>query len=337
MVSVTWHPDGVPNAVEALRALPQGTFFHTPRWFRVLGRVHPQWRAAAFVARATADSEFSGDVRGALSFIEARRWGLRRVYAGPWGTYGGAVARDEDAARSVCEALRDFVASRRVVVARVHDFSAASVPWLESAPHWQRVEERCQVLDLVEDPQALFRDAFTSQNRNKIRKAEKRGLTVRLAHDEEALQAYARLYAESASRWNTARALPATMFAALAEAGPDVQIWLAERDGEPVAALLNLRGGGQIMNWGNVSLREAWRDAPNNLLHWRAVEAACLDADGPRLYNFGSSVGLPGVETFKASFGAREHVYARLEYVAPWAAWLRRLRGPRAAQSGSQR
>jgi hypothetical protein len=61
-----------------------------------------------------------------------------------------------------------------------------------------------------------------------------------------------------------------------------------------VAALLNFRCGGQIMNWGNVSRRDAWGSSPNNLLHWRAIEAACVDAAGPRLYNFGGSGGHSG-------------------------------------------
>jgi hypothetical protein len=80
------------------------------------------------------------------------------------------------------------------------------------------------------------------------------------------------------------------------------------------------------MNWGNVSQRAALSLAPNNLLHWRALQAACAETGGPRLYNFGGSTGLPGVETFKASFGARPQVYSRREAYAPWARRLLRAR-----------
>jgi CelD/BcsL family acetyltransferase involved in cellulose biosynthesis len=92
-----------------------------------------------------------------------------------------------------------------------------------------------------------------------------------------------------------------------------VDVWLAAHAGAPVAGLLNLRAGGQVMNWGNVSLQDAWNLAPNNLLHWRAIAAACADAAGPRLYNFGSSAGLPNVHTFKRAFGAVDRTYVRWE------------------------
>jgi hypothetical protein len=317
-LNVTLHTDGVPDELEGLCSLTEASFFHSPRWFGAIERAEPSWHAGALVARGS-----DGTVQAALPFVRTARLGLLRVHAGPWGTYGGIVARTPDAAAAVTEALREFASRARVAVVRVHDFAGVGAEPLAAARHWRSVSERCQVLDLVADPQQLFRDAFTSQNRNKIRKAEARGVHVRLARDAAALAQYARLYRETAGRWGAARRLPSALFAALADAGDAVQVWLAEFDEEPVAALLNFRCGGQIMNWGNVSLRKAWRDAPNNLLHWRALQAACRDSRGPRLYNFGGSAGLPGVAAFKAAFGAREHVYARVEYVAPWLAWAR--------------
>lgn len=318
-MNVTLHIDAVPDEVEALCALPEASFFHCPRWFRALRRAQPSWRAGAFVAR-----DADGTAQAALSFVRTSRFGLLRLYAGPWGTYGGIIARTRDAALAVCDALREYANTSRVAVVRVHDFAGVTAAQLASTRHWKRARERCQVLDLVDDPQELFRDAFTAQNRNKIRKAESRGVKARMARDATALADYARLYVETAGRWRGARLLPTALFAALADAGDAVQVWLAELDGKPVAALLNFRCGGQIMNWGNVSRREAWSHAPNNLLHWRAVQSACRDRNGPRLYNFGSSTGLPGVAAFKAAFGAREHVYARLEYLPSWLAWARR-------------
>jgi lipid II:glycine glycyltransferase (peptidoglycan interpeptide bridge formation enzyme) len=179
------------------------------------------------------------------------------------------------------------------------------------------------VLDLPRDANVLWESVLTSQNRNKIRKAEKHGVSVRRGRDRAVFAAYAELYRESVARWGAASTLPAALFAALVDAHPGIDVWLAEHEGRPIAALLNFTCGGQVMNWGNVSRREAWNLSPNNLLHWRALQAACGDFNGPRTYNFGSSAGLPGVETFKAAFGAREHAYLRCE-AGP--AWVRRLR-----------
>ena len=340
-VAVQVHADAWPEGLDALAALPQASFFHRTAWWRALQAV---LRCTPYVLLARE----GGHLQGACALAAVRRFGLLRLYAAPLGTYGGILARTENAAVALGHALRSLSQEPRVALVRIHDFTGTTAAALreaagatapgpptpghhdpteawEGAPGWHAIAESSQVLDLPEEPQSLFEHSFTAQNRNKIRKAERAGLTVRRGADATYLDAYAALYRTALPRWRLHRPLPPALFAALAGAS-GVDVWLAERAGRPVAALLNLRGGGQIMNWGNVSLPEAWRDAPNNLLHWRALEAACLDRQGPRLYNFGASAGLPGVHAFKAAFGARDHAMLRLEYRAPWLAWVAPLR-----------
>jgi hypothetical protein len=298
-----------PDELAELAATPAGHFFLTPAWMRAVAASEP--RLLPHVLRV--DDE-AGALAAACPFFVVRRCGVRRLYAGAWGTYGGIVGRDLEALAAARRAFTALARGPRTMLARVHDFDGC----FAGEEGWSEVQETGLVLDLPADPQTLFRDAFTMQNRNKIRKAEKLGVTVRRASDRAALERYAELYAESAARWGIERPLPARFFLALAGTR-HVDVGLAERDGEPLAALLNFTCGGQVMNWGNVSRRDAWGASPNNLLHWRAIEAACLDARGPRLYNFGGSAGLPGVETFKEAFGPRPYAYLRRERVAGWA------------------
>jgi hypothetical protein len=305
-----------PPSLQELAATPDGSFFHTPVWMRAVAVAAPHLQPCTLLLEDSGSG-----VRAAWPFLGIRQCGIWRAYAGAWGTYGGIVGRDAAAREEMRLGLDRWAASGRIALVRIHDFSGS----LRGTIGWQRSAETCQVLDLPADPQALFEDSFTTQNRNKIRKAEKLGLVVRRARDREALSHYAALYDESAQRWKLAKPLPGAFFLSLADA-PGVDVWLAERDAVPVAALLNFTCGGQVMNWGNVSRRDAWGASPNNLLHWRALEAACVDAAGPRLYNFGGSGGLSGVETFKSAFGTREHRYLRWEHRAVWVQWLERAR-----------
>jgi len=314
-----------PEALAGLAAGPGGSFFHTPAWLRAVVQAEPRLRP-----RTLLIEDAGGTVHAACPLLVASHFGILRVYSGAWGTYGGIVGRTEPAVRAARTALERFVASPRVALARVHDFAAS----LDGEGFWSATEEVCQVLDLPRDPEELFRDAFTMQNRNKIRKAEKQGVRVQCANDRAALGQYAVLYGESAARWEIARPLPSGFFAGLAQV-PGVDVWLAEHEGATVAALLNFTWGDQVMNWGNVSRRTAWRLSPNNLLHWRALEAACRADAGPRLYNFGASTGLPGVETFKSAFGVRRQVYARREHRARWVAWIGRGRGVEMSSAGT--
>jgi len=306
----TGHP---PAGLAALSARPEGSFFQTPAWLDAVVRAEPRFRIVTVLAE-----DDTGALRAACPFVAARRMGVRFLYAGAWGTYGGILAVDAEAAAAARAGVAALARDWRGALVRVHDFAATL-----ATAGWREHDEICQVLDLPAEPDVLFRTAFTAQNRNKIRKAEKLGVTVRRADDSAALAAYAELYRESAARLHIAAPGRERLFAALAGVR-GVDVWLAEKDGETIAGLLNFTHGGQVMNWGNVSRRDAWGVSPNNLLHWRALERACADAHGPRLYNFGASTGLPGVETFKASFGARAHRYARRERWARWAGWLPR-------------
>jgi len=314
---VRLHAGDPPAALAELARSPAGSFFHTPSWLRAVTVAAPH-----LAVRVILVEDAAGTLQAAVPLLVAERWGVRRVYAGAWGTYGGVVACSAAASTAAAGALARVARAPRTALVRVHDFAAS----LGSAVGWHETEELCLVLDLPADPEVLFRDAFTTQNRNKIRKAEKLGVTVRRGSGPEDLGRYADLYAESAVRWDLATPLPREFFLALSAAPAGVEVWLAERAGEVLAGLLNFNCGGQVMNWGNVSRRDAWALSPNNLLHWRALSAACRDAQGPRLYNFGGSTGLPGVETFKTAFGPRPHRYRRREHRAPWAAWLLRTR-----------
>jgi hypothetical protein len=83
-----------------------------------------------------------------------------------------------------------------------------------------------------------------------------------------------------------------------------VDVWCATLPGapEPVAALLNLAAPGRIQNHAALATVSGRRVAAHNALHWAAIEDAA--GRGCGVYDFGLSEGLPGVEAFKASFGA---------------------------------
>ena len=309
-------PGIVPEDLADFASAVDASFFQSPDWLRLVAGVEGRYRPWVPCVRDAAQR-----LLAALPLFEVRQWGTRRLYGGPWGTYGGIVSHDETATQALAAWFQQQAGSFALV--RLHDFSDSFV---SPGNSWNRQLESTQIVELPHDPQRLFEGTFTSQNRNKIRKAEKNDVTVACYDDATALQVYAELYARLASRLEVADPLSRGLFAGLA-ACPGVQVWLAHRQGQVIAGLLNFRWGGQIMNWGNVSSPESWKYAPNNLLHWKALQHACLDVDGPRLYNFGSSAVSEKVHTFKKSFGAVDRSYARHERTSGWLSWLQRLRG----------
>jgi CelD/BcsL family acetyltransferase involved in cellulose biosynthesis len=303
-----------PDDLASFQHSPRASFFQSPAWLRLVASVLPHTRSWVACVR---DAQHR--LLAALPLLEGRRWGMRQLVGGPWGTYGGVVSHDAAAERMLLDGLDR--AARRCSLARIHDFSGS----LEALPDgWDALPESCQVVELPQDPETLLA-RFTSQNRNKIRKAEKNHVEVTCHADVAALETYASLYDELVQRLQVARRTPRGLFSGLASC-PGVEVWLARHEGIVVAGLLNLNWGGQIMNWGNVSRPDAWKWAPNNLLHWRALERACTDSTGPRLYNFGSSAVSEKVHTFKKSFGAEDRTYRRRERRSTLRRWMDRLR-----------
>src|SRR5262245_3122099 len=167
------HTGQPPAELAALSARPEGSFFQTPAWLDAVARAEPRFRIATVLAE-----DEKRELRAACPFLAVRRMGVRFLYAGAWGTYGGILAVDDEAAVAVRDAIAALARDWRGALVRIHDFGATL-----AAPGWQEHDETCQVLDLPNDPDVLFRSAFTAQNRNKIRKAEKLGVTVRRADD----------------------------------------------------------------------------------------------------------------------------------------------------------
>lgn len=307
-------PGEVPQDLAEFAAAKDASFFQSPQWLRLVSRIDGRYQPWVPCVRR------GEQLVAALPMLEVRQYRTRRLYGGPWGTYGGVIAHDATAAQALLAWLQQQAPSFSLV--RLHDF-CGSLSMLDTS--WSSVQESSQVIELANDPKRLFADAFTAQNRNKIRKAEKNDVQVQCRDDAEALQAYADLYARLASRVAVSIPLSRGLLVGLAGC-PGVQVWLAHRHDEVIAGLLNFRWGGQIMNWGNVSSPESWKYAPNNLLHWKALEHACLDASGPRLYNFGSSAVSEKVYTFKKSFGAVDHVYPRRQHTSGWLRLLNQVR-----------
>jgi lipid II:glycine glycyltransferase (peptidoglycan interpeptide bridge formation enzyme) len=107
------------------------------------------------------------------------------------------------------------------------------------------------------------------------------------------------------NRFRHARVHPMEKFATVARMlGDRCTVWLARRDGEPIAAIIVLSGGHRATYWrGAMDKQRCQSTGANELLHRHAIETAC--AQGRRSYDFGMSQ-TDELRRFKATFGAGE-------------------------------
>jgi hypothetical protein len=169
-------------------------------------------------------------------------------------------------------------------------------------------EASTHVLELAPGFEALWEQSFSSKNRNSTRKAERAGIEVSRADD---VGAYHALYAAASRAWGyTDPPYPRALLDALLDSG-HAELWLGRLDGTPIAGAFLLRGSDDVFYWSGAVAAEHRTLAPGNAVIKTAIQSAC--ERGIAYFDFGASMGLPGVSAFKESFGATEVRYGTVD------------------------
>ncbi|MBV9142197.1 MAG: GNAT family N-acetyltransferase [Pseudonocardiales bacterium] len=247
-----------------------------------------------------------------------RHWNLGADASG-FLSEGGPVSPRETSAL-IQEVRRRCSLRTRIVVGR----DDAQV-WASAAPSTiYSVARTAQVLDLRGGFSAVWSKRFTSKVRSNSRKAERRGVVVESDNTGRLIPVFDVLYRSSVDRWAQERGHPVTLMRWLAQRqhpqgkfatvarrlGEQCTVWIARRQGEPIAGIIVLTRGPRVTYWRGAMDKERSRGTgANELLHRCAIEAAC--ASERQSYDFGLSQ-TDDLKRFKATFGASEvpvHIY----------------------------
>jgi len=295
------------------------SFFQTRVWSDLLSTTLSSHEPLFAAAR------LGGELVAGLPAIRRSRGPVTVVESMPFGTYGGVLASDRASSTAPAELVRalvDAVAGATLGQIRIVDFAGR----LEHAcKGFTAVASEAQVIDLGRPYEEIWA-GFRPSARNKVRKAEKAGVTVREAEGSDDFLAYHGLLEECSERWGASNPFGEDFFAALAASGSDsVQMWLAVHEGTIIGGDLNFVSATSVFNWGNVSHRESVSLGTVPLLHARGIEDGCRR--GLATYNLGGSGGVDAVARFKAAFGTRPVPYTEYVLEKGWMRLGKRLRG----------
>jgi CelD/BcsL family acetyltransferase involved in cellulose biosynthesis len=240
-----------------------------------------------------------------------------------WGVGGLVCAGGRLSADDVAAIAADLAGRRRLRVA-VRPTPAADPLWRAAAPAGiARTSHMSQTLELAGGFDHVWTRRFSSNVRRACRRAERLGLAVECDEGGRLVDAFDALYRRSVARWAAAqheperlaqwrarRRDPRRKFALVAQRlGPACRLWLARRDGEPLAAIIVLRHGEHSTYWRGAMDRDlALGTGANELLHRLAIERAC--AEGARWYHMGEAAPGSSLARFKRGFGAIEEPHA---------------------------
>jgi FemAB-related protein (PEP-CTERM system-associated) len=211
----------------------------------------------------------------------------------PFVNLGGVAASDEEAQQALVSAARreadgtgcDYLELR----------GADPLEGFRSLSH-----KVSMTIELPSDPEELW-TAFSSKHRTNVRRAYKNDFEIR-SGGAELLGAF---YGVMESGW---RALGTPLYAreyfrAIMRAfGKNAEIFVAYREGTPVATALNGGFGGVVEGmW--AAVHPAFHDLqPNYFLYWEMIRSACRD--GFHRYHLGRSTKGSGAQRFKARWEA---------------------------------
>src|SRR6185437_2701144 len=293
-----------PRWAYFVAAHPAATPFHHPDWARVVAGCY------GFRSFALAVSDATGAIQAGLPVVEVRHLrGGRKWVSLPYTDYCPPLFSDRQEEELLVAALQR--ASRAAGVRRV-EIRAPMACDSAAGPVALR-----HVLPLSRNPAEVYAGFHRSQVQRNIRRAEREGLTVRLAacpHD--LVDTFYRLHLRTRRRLGVP-VQPRRFFRLLWEHTISTglgSVLIVEAASQPIAAAVFLTWNDTVIYKFGASDESSLSLRPNHLLFWHAIRAAC--EQGCRWFDFGrTDLGQEGLRNFKLSWGAVEEplVYAALE------------------------
>jgi Acetyltransferase (GNAT) domain len=300
-----------------LKASAEATIFHTPEWLD-----------ACCVAGDFEDAsrlyERQDGRQIVIPMVRHRgRRALRTTWSMRWGS-GGAIAPGRVTPEDVATVLDDLLrTTARLIVKPGHLSDGA---WVATSAR-ERVPHTVHIVDLRGGFGALWSNQFSSDTRNHIRRAEKRGVDIQWGTGSELVSIHWDIYLRWTARRARARGIPVPVGLALAKRresaerfetvarhlGERCRVAVASIDGQPVASAIVLLHGAFAHYWRTADDRAADRSKyANSLILARALEDTaergydCLD--------MGESGGVRSLMDFKEHFGAKPQSYDELRF-----------------------
>lgn len=291
-----------------VEGLPGYNFFHLPVWAEAHQKSYP-----GRYKTATKLFIFDNGIQVLVPLIEEKsRYRFKHLFSSLKGGYGGFLFNKKPGVEHLKQILKHIL-SKEVLSLEVYPEPSA----LETSEFFRnyKFESRKVFTHILElgKPEALW-DNFTYACKKNIKRAQKEDLTL-VKGDFADLEHYYKMYLDSVKRWDLAeeKILPLIFFQNLLQIGEkDIKLFFVEKCGEKVAGVIMFYGKTESFQWHAVSFYKYENIRPNNFWEWELIKDSYNRGYGT--HNFGASVGLPGVERFKESFGAKRIEYECFTY-----------------------
>jgi FemAB-related protein (PEP-CTERM system-associated) len=267
---------------------PRAFVFHLLEWRRIITRAygHESYYLVA---------EENGQLQGVLPLFLIRSWLFgRSLVSLPFADYGGICAQNPAAATALLQEALKIGATQKADYLQLRDREPLAT--VSGIPG----DKVTMLLRLGSDPQTIW-SHLPSERRNRIKKAQQKGVTGRLV-GLEGLAPFYRVFAENMRDIGSPVHKLEFFRAVLEELGPRARVLLVERTDEVIGGAFCLFFRDTIYIPWVSSLRQHFALNPNMVLYWTAIEYGCRQ--GYETLDFGRSSKGTGTFEFKRQWGA---------------------------------
>lgn len=303
---------------------PRGLYMHSSKW----AKVKSSWQWEAVLCRGE-----DGKIRGSASALIRKLpvVGFTLFYC----CRGFCCdTNDFDTMDKLFEAMKKIAKEHRAYVIKIDpEISVKETAFSEhlkklgfrhlgSGKNFENVQpDFVYCFDYQNRTEEELMLSFKSDYRNRIRKAERKGVEVRIC-GKEMLDDFTRIMKETGER-DGFSTRPASYFASIMDnLGDDCRLYMAFYEGKPIAGTIAIRFSRTMKYQYGASSNEHRNVYPNYLLQWKMIQWGL--ESGCEIYDFGGISGdlenednpLYGLYRFKRGFnGYVEQFVGEYDYV----------------------
>jgi lipid II:glycine glycyltransferase (peptidoglycan interpeptide bridge formation enzyme) len=283
---------------EFVAAQPNSAVFHTAAWARVIKETY------GYSPRYYVVEGDNGSIRAALPLFRIKSvFTGNRLVSLPFSDFCSPLGGNEDVV-SLLNCAKRELAERAGSYLEIRGWPEGTVP--SQLGFHRRDYHLLYLLDLTPGTRSLM-EQFHDNVRRGIHQAEKRGVTVRLTHNEADLELFYKLHLITRKKLGVLPQ-PHSFFKALYRNVIEQDlgfIGLGESEGKVIAGVIFLKHKDTVYYKFNASDEEYLQKRPNHLVTWEAIKLAC--AQNFKYFDFGRcSPEEEGLRTFKTRWAAKE-------------------------------
>jgi len=296
---------------EFVEGLPNYSFFQLPIWAETFEKTYPDCKIA------TKLFTFDDGIEVLVPLVETSyKLGFKSFESLPGGGYGGFLWNKRPSEAQLKQLLKHILNKKVLSLAIFpNPLDWESLQFLEDNG-FECKKAFTHILKL--DKHEVLWGNLTHACKKNIKQAQRENLKLVEGQLDDLGPSYYEMYRDSAKRWDMEEKgmIPLEFFQKLMQVdGEKIKLFFVEKEGRKIAGVIMGYGKGESFQWHAVSFYQYENLRPTNFWEWEVIRDAY--EKGYEIHNFGASIGLPGVQRFKESFGAEKLDYKYFIYESP--------------------